>query len=451
MADLLFIFLAVFLVLFLAYYFIKNPQIGIFLLIFSLPFERIPSYDVSFFGNITIRPSQLVGLALFLALIYRLIQRKQKLIIEKNLFLYFYLIVALLSFTKALDLTRSALVFAFTAFVIIVYFLIVNFVTQKRHLEKIEKALFWSTLMVCLFGIYQFIADTIKVPLWLTGLKPIYVSSIFGFPRIQSVALEPLYFASFLLIPFALFTVLALKKEGFSKRYFLIIFLSLFSIVLTLSRGGFAAILAILAVLFIFLFKEWIIRKGLYIFLTMVLAIILAVSSISISTYITNKSAKLGVENISKQSINISSGESVEVRAKTRNHAINLFLANPVLGVGIGNFGPNIAGYPSSAPEEGWLVVNNEPLEILAETGILGFLSILFFLGILFFKGFYDFYKSKDLYLKIWLLGLLAVFLAFVVQYQTFSTLYITHIWVVIGLLAATQNIFQKNKGIKNA
>jgi O-antigen ligase len=120
------------------------------------------------------------------------------------------------------------------------------------------------------------------------------------------------------------------------------------------------------------------------------------------------------------------------------------------LGIGIGNFGPNVAGYPPSAPEEGWLIVNNEPLEILAETGILGFLSIILFLGCLFFRGLYAAFKSKDLYLKIWLIGLLAVLLAFAVQYQTFSTLYITHIWVAIGLLAATQNIFQKNKGIKN-
>lgn len=451
MVNSIFIFFIAVLTLFLTLYFVKNPQRGIFLLIFSLPFERIPSYDISFLESITIRPSQLIGLALFLALIYRVIQHKQKLIMEKNLFLYFYLIAVLLSFTKALDFTRSILVFAFTAFVIIVYFLVINFVAQKKHLEKVEKALFWSTLVVCFFGIYQFIADSFGAPLYLTGVKPIYTYLIFGFPRIQSVALEPLYFANFLLIPFALFTVLALKKEAFSKRYFLIIFLALFSIVLTLSRGGFAAILAILLVLFVSLFKDWRTKKGLYVFLTMVLAIILAVSSISISTYITNKSARFGVEQLSKQSVNISSGESVEGRAKTRSHALNLFLANPALGVGIGNFGPSIAGYPQSAPEGGWLVVNNEPLEILAETGILGFLSIIFFLGILFFRGFYDFYRSKDSHIKIWLIALLAILLAFAIQYQTFSTLYITHIWVAIGLLAATLNIFSKNKGIKNA
>jgi len=39
----------------------------------------------------------------------------------------------------------------------------------------------------------------------------------------------------------------------------------------------------------------------------------------------------------------------------------------------------------------------------------------------------------------------LAAFVGILVQYQTFSILYIMHIWFVIGMLISVQNLIQKN------
>ncbi|EKD76247.1 MAG: hypothetical protein ACD_43C00176G0002 [uncultured bacterium] len=48
---------------------------------------------------------------------------------------------------------------------------------------------------------------------------------------------------------------------------------------------------------------------------------------------------------------------------------------------------------------------------------------------------------TKDPLLRAVLLGLTAALGGILVQYNTFSVLYITHIWFTIGLLITVQNI----------
>jgi hypothetical protein len=47
----------------------------------------------------------------------------------------------------------------------------------------------------------------------------------------------------------------------------------------------------------------------------------------------------------------------------------------------------------------------------------------------------------KDSYVKAILVGTLAGFIGILVQYNTFSILYILHVWFTIGLLIAMQNM----------
>ena len=106
------------------------------------------------------------------------------------------------------------------------------------------------------------------------------------------------------------------------------------------------------------------------------------------------------------------------------------------LGVGPGNFGQ--AAYledPHNFPNA-MAIVNNEPIELLTETGVLGLAAFGLFvvsLGRLYWLRLRGGDLSSEL--GVWLLALGGTLLAIAVQYQTFSTLYITHIWVAIGLL----------------
>ena len=119
---------------------------------------------------------------------------------------------------------------------------------------------------------------------------------------------------------------------------------------------------------------------------------------------------------------------------------------HPIIGNGIGNFGPHTNKSPYHMPNEGWAIVNNEFLELWAEIGILGLASFIAIILIIIFRTIKSISLGQDPYLKTILLGLLIAFLGIMAQYQTFSILYILHIWFLIGLIIATQNLLLKTK-----
>ncbi len=51
--------------------------------------------------------------------------------------------------------------------------------------------------------------------------------------------------------------------------------------------------------------------------------------------------------------------------------------------------------------------------------------------------------SAQDQYLKSLLVAFLAAFVGIVVQYQTFSIIYIMQVWFTIGLLIAIQNLIK--------
>ena len=85
------------------------------------------------------------------------------------------------------------------------------------------------------------------------------------------------------------------------------------------------------------------------------------------------------------------------------------------------------------------ITVNNEPLELLAEAGLIGFILFILFAGWTYLLVGFNFmagrYTEKGS--EYWVPALLIYTVALVLQYQTFSTLYVMHVWVVIGLLMA--------------
>lgn len=119
--------------------------------------------------------------------------------------------------------------------------------------------------------------------------------------------------------------------------------------------------------------------------------------------------------------------------------ALKTFLANPLLGGGLGSFnasmqqflGPNQAGTTYKA--------HNEYLHILAEMGLLGLTALL---GLL-LMSFYNISKlikisTKDSYLHWWGLGVLAGFLGMLahifVESSFFGYQFFIIFWIVMGL-----------------
>lgn len=421
---------------------LKNPFWGFLLLVFFLPFERIPSLDI---GMITIKINQILTLMVIIAWILKILFSKEKIVYNPLTWpIIIFLLICFLSIFQAGNIERSIQVFVFVLFMAMVTFLTVNMVNQANRLKMIIRILLFSTLVVCLFAFYQFFGDLLGLGQSLTGLREGYTKAVFGFPRMMAFSNEPLYLANFLFIPLGIMISLFLQKIKFIKFGYLLslLVLALIVFVLTVSRGAYLGLLAMVLFLLIFKFRKIFTRKNIIIG-TVTLCIVG-----SMVTYFLIKAEPKAYEEFVKHITveDIVAGESIYGRLGSFQKAIQMWQENPLLGVGIGNYGPYVKNFPDAENVPGWDIVNNEYLEILAETGYLGIITFLIILLVLIWRFFIAFYRCRDEFLKTILLGLMAALLAIMVQYNTFSTLYIMHIWFLIGLIIAVQNLCLKNK-----
>ncbi len=428
---------------------ITKPEIRLLiitLLVLTLPFERIPSLDLLLgSSSVTLRLSQFFGLGLIAStVIYYFLKKevpspRRSFDVLLILFLFSYLV----SVVFARDQGRSILVYMFTAFVSLVA-IAISFAQRRLDLDKIEKFLLLGTALALVFGLYQYLGDVLGLSTALTGLKSIYVKEVFGFPRIQSVGLEPLYFGNFLLIPYTVILAKQITGKKLPVWQWAIFFFIVVELVLTVSRGAiYAGIIATVFLWIIFIFN----KKAKAPLVALSAFIILA--GILTSLFLTWAPSQINKPKVDKytgakktQKLIQQAGnfDSQDDRVRNRALAAKAFKTAPIFGIGPGNFSDfAIKAYPpykTSAP----VIVNNEPLELLAESGIVGtslllafFGSLLIFAGRLFIKG-QAIFEGPNGY---WLGALCGYIVALAVQYQTFSTLYILHIWVAIGILMA--------------
>ncbi len=426
----------------------RLPFLGLLWITFFLPFERIGSYDV--FG-ITVRASQLIALVLMVVWL-------AKGIVNKNLKpaynpttipLLAFLLINLISLTNAVNLERSVLVFAFTVFTIFFSWIIPQYVKDKDKLKRIINILLITAALVSLFGIWQFFGDMIGLPTELTGLREHYTKDVFGFPRIQSTALEPLYFANFLLLPIALIYAFLLSRVTTVKQWWLFVLFVLLGVnmVLTVSRGGYLGTAVLLFIISLFYLKKVFHWK----FILSFIIGIVVVWTVAVYALGFGDIFQLNFETFTEHVTNAFSGPAYVERIETFEWAQQAWLDEPWIGIGPGQYGPYVAAHPYVVPTEGWKIVNNEFIELLAETGLLGLITFLLVLAILVFRSIKAFIISQDPYLKTVMIALLAALFGIIAQYQTFSILYIMHIWFLIGLMVAVQNIIlRKNKPISS-
>lgn len=433
--------------LFLILIILKNPYFGLLLVSFLLPFERIGSFE---FLGITWRASHIFALFTLLAWLFTFFVKKINFNAKNPLLFPIFLFFgfSVFSLINAQNLQRAILVFLFHIFVILFSISIPNLIKSKDQLNKIIKIILISCFLVSLFGIYQFVGDMLGLPYTITGLREHYTKQVFGFPRVHSTALEPLYFANYLLIPISLLFSLLLskKKDKILNTFWLVTILGLaiLNLVLTLSRGGFLGLAIVLFLIGIFYFKSIFSWKKIIILSFIVILIIY-------STYgfLLISGKKKNIDMFLRQATTYSKGIGIEERLSSYHAAWSMIKEYPILGGGVGNFGPYASRGPYFQPKEGWAIVNNEFLEIWAEEGIFGLISFIILIFILILRSAKALIlKNINSHLKTLLLGLFIAFLAILVQYQTFSTLYILHIWVLVGLLIATQNLILIKKQI---
>lgn len=423
----------------LAYFIFKNPFLGIVLIIFFLPFERIPTIDI---GSVTLKVNQLIG---FITLISWLLS---SLIYKKKItpfpliwpFIIFWATCAI-SLIFSTYLPRSLVVFGFIIFTSLFAIMMNQFINTTERLEKVIIVLYWSTMVVCIFGFFQFLGDVVGLPTSLTGLREGYTKAVFGFPRVQAFSIEPLYLGSYLMIPLGVFIALFLAKvpiKSISRlQMFIAILFSIIILVLTVSRGAYLAFGVLLVVLFILMARHFFSPK---IIITATLAGLIAIGAVY---WFINKGEDKAYEEFIKHVLveDFTEGESVQGRLSEFDYALEMSETNPWFGVGIGNYGAAKKPYADYAEMDVWDIVNNQYIELLAETGYVGLGAFVLIIIVVIWRSIIAFYRTQEPIIKFTLAGLLAAFIGTLVQYNFFSTLYIIHIWVLVGLLVAVGSL----------
>lgn len=396
-----------------------------------LPFERLGGFDVSGFN---VRPSQ-VALAAAWLLFFRALARGAKVEWRRPAFLALagFFAAAGLSLVHADNFDRSLVVLGFTLFTASLAFLMPN-VLGAEDLPRVRKAVLISAALVGLFGLWQFVGDMLGAPAWMTGLRSTYTRAILGFTRVQSTAAEPLYFANYLLLPIALAGAWLFRNPGkrISRLLTALLGILMLCVFLTSSRGGWLG-LGVTALVLL-----WLERRRLKDAKPLLSAIGVGLAAAALGVFLLGRFVSPTLtsvpETFFRHVTTITDGAAFDDRAATFTGALDAWRRHPWIGVGFGGYGPHVAAFAFDAPDAGWPIANNETLELLAETGLIGLAAFIIFLFAL-FRGAR---KSPTDGADAIRTACIAALVGMLAQYQTFSTLYIMHVWFTIGLLLAS-------------
>lgn len=420
-----------------AFLVLRQPLLGILLVAFFLPFERLGAYEL---GDTTIRISQVLLIITVAAWLIRQGMVRTTRLARNPILLPIaaFFVVNGISLVNSVNPQRSLLVFLFTLFTATLAFILPNLIRHTAQVRRVIVFILVSFVLVSGFGLFQFAGDMLGLPPEATGLRELYTSDVLGFTRIQSTAYEPLYFANFLLIPIALlFAFFLSQRSKLGGAMTLVLFiLGMIALVLTVSRGGYLAAAAMLATVGLFYLRR-VFRPEM---------IALFIGAVVIGGWVVIQSLGVGgglftLDKFEEHVVNVFYGASFDERVYTIEQARQAWREHPWTGIGVGAFGPWAAPHPQYMPEDGWLIVNNESIEVLAETGIIGLMVYVGIIVMLIIRSLRAIRATKDGYLRAVMVALLAAFIGIIVQYQTFSTLYIMHVWFLIGLMIAVQNI----------
>jgi len=427
-----------------------RPELGLAMIAFCLGFERVPSVDI---GGITLKINHILIVVVFVIFLIKSLASR-KLTIPKDPVRYLILLfiaVLMFSLPQAVNLPRALQVLLFVLLMGIAYLTTTLIVTNKKALVCVLYGLIAGAILQSALGLFQFAGDAVGLPQSITLLKEGYDKSTFGFARVQGTAIEPLYFANYLLIPLMLAVVLLIRGQSekiMNKFWFYVLAGVIFlDIILAISRGAYIAL--IVAVLALVITQAKLIFRAKTILTTAMIVLVIFIGAYlglvrseprALDEFVGHLKVEDRVE-----------GESVVSRVSATESAFEMFKAHPFFGVGLGNYGPVVQDDPPEVPQGGWFIVNNEYMEILAENGVVGLLMFLILLCFVFARSIIAIRREKDEFIKSVLIGLTLALFGILVQYLTFSTLYIFHIWFLLGLISAITYMSLRSTQLKEA
>jgi O-antigen ligase len=421
----------------------------IYLLILSLPFERIPSFDTPF-GTLRISQILTITACYFIFLLY--LKKDEKIINlklnSKLVYIVLFFLFSIPSWFFVVSDKKFIVTMVATILCFLAYFLISHF--SKVTFEIYHKLLL-VILATCFFGIYQIVFDYLDFPIILTGLRQTYTKEVFGIARIHSTALEPLYFAGMLFLPiFSTILFIISKHKIWGKWQFSNVFVfSIYILVflLTLSKSAWLVLILTGIPFSIYIFR----RMQLVEFLKTIrwvggFLVLITTLGLIYSEKIFTIAKGLFLHIIGTFTFN--QATSVE-RLSFLKVAFKTLYQNSFLGIGSGQYEfyatkilpptisiDKISEEVSELPNIG-LIVNNVYIEIWLEFGLLSLIIFLIFL----YKNLKPAYislitiKNSLSEQNIMRVAIFFSLITYLLQWFFFSPIFIMPIFILLGML----------------
>ena len=289
-----------------------NPELLIFLLILSVPFE-IPQDIIGSFTIYTTEAILLMGIAAWLVNSRKLTLPEKKLVISSCLFLAGLALSFLV--TRNFEVSIKQTVRWLEVFV--VYMLVINFFKEMKTITRILNFLLATVLLISVIALVQFA---------VSGFDFRAVTGTFGHH-------SPLSGYIGLMLPFALVMFIRENNIGRKSVYGAVFFILLTAMVAGFSRGGWAGFL--MACIYIYFSCQAEFRKQLAVIIAVI--VILTAGGLLIMPRVFEQAGFASIQK-SKRLLDISDDPSVKLRISFWKSAMECIRDNALFGVGIGNY-----------------------------------------------------------------------------------------------------------------
>lgn len=388
------------------------------LLIFTFPIQKkILTIDLGFH----LKSFQIVLMLGFFVFVLRWIKNRELVSFRPkvkqiiNWFLIF-LIVIIPQILLSEDVTGGIRNYIALIWVSLAFFLTIYIVKEKSDLIRLFKIGSIAGILFGILGVILYISKSHFGNFYFYG----------KIPRLINLHDDPNFYA----MHASFFFFIGLTYYYFSNRFnkligFACLLLSGLNVVLTFSRGGIASLILAFVIFLMFLF-----RKN---FGTKTNSLVLGGISISGVLIIALSQKNLVstlVERVNSLQIDAGSG-----RLGLWSTGWKLFTENPILGIGLGNF-----RYYNWIINHSERYIHNSYLQILVETGLVGFIIFAIFASKTLLNSFQ---LQKKVQNKNWLLvfGPLCAFIAIALQSFFLSSFFDVAFWFALGIVVACLNI----------
>lgn len=384
---------------------------------------------------------------------------------------------------------RSLAQIGAVAYMMVIYWVMVNIIEDKQILVNCFKVLLISSIIFISVTVFAFLMYLVGVKMPVLALSKIFSVSFIigfeGFPRLSGLFTEPMLLGVYVLtaipVPFCLYKFGVWRNRGAMALTLFIFVLAIFFTLAKSAYAGFLVALLISVVLYMRYFKismAQIIRWGGNWFVTIICRIIdlkrkkklLFISLLLFSAIITTGvifylvkcdpigrfaiMAKQRAGFITKEQffkaircIKIDNREATLANWGTLTKLNNIMAgilmwrAHPILGVGWGNYVFNYFNYNPEIVTWFWTNIDPTPpgvenlyVRMFAETGLAGFAVLVYMILKIITCMARGIRNSRPDDFRVMLVMYLSTFVGILVCYNSFSNFYVTHIWVLLAL-----------------